>query len=278
MKRRILVGVVCVGVICILNGCHGKEDVQERLEESIRKMVISETTESAFGESMELSDLEVATTVESEEENSQELVVTQATEANLSDLSTIDEGWRSVYQGRVNEMQGTEFADTVSIILHDIDNDGVPEMITTSVGESDMYTYADGQLISLGYDKGYYPCQLYFQNNTLYSVDSGFDVLSGTCVNLAHREGNQMIETYYFFHWDENYYPIAYYSNGIEESMISYETAKAELEAQGVYVSFESHGDDGYDRCLVYSVTFANANNLMWLENVDMIEEAIRNW
>ncbi len=70
----------------------------------------------------------------------------------------------------------------------DVDLDGVPELIAYSSDDGDMYTYANGQLVALGYSAAYVIERYYQRGNLLIAESHGYDVLTGMEITVAKKE------------------------------------------------------------------------------------------
>lgn len=287
MKRKIVSVVLCMSISFALSGCYVSNELKQNIDESILTLMGSESE----GEKETVSDIEVevittdteakemvpedTTSAATEEETSTEIL-----QESVEEMEQLKTEWKQAYQNRINELLATEYADTVHALLLDLDQDGIPELLAGSVDESDVYTYADGNLTALGYQHGYISCDFYYQNGMLISTDYGYDVLSGLFLNVTRKEGEQLIDVAsYGFQWDENGNPLVTdYLNSESGVTVSYESVIEELQGMGIYITYEINSSESTP-CLLYSIECRpGIKELEPDYGATRIEERIRSW
>lgn len=293
MKKEMIKVALCITISFVLTGCYGPNELKQHIDEAFLTLVdgksgktgaediveiiteedieIGDATEDITGEDTETGD---TTTAATEEEVSTENI------QNPEETEQLKEEWKQAYQNRINELLATEYADTVYALLLDVDMDGVPELLAGSMDESDIYTYADGQMIALGYSYGYIPTDFYYQKGMLISTDYGYDVLSGLFLNVTRKEGEQLVNVAsYGFQWDENMNPqVMDYLNSEFGTMVPYETVMEELQGMGIYVTYETNLSESMP-CLLYSVECRPGTKELEPDcGAERIEERIRFW
>lgn len=280
MKKEIISVVLCITLSFALFGCYGPNELKQHIDETILTLVegeFEETEEEVVPTDTEVEEVvtEDTTTAITEEE-----IRTENIQQSAEELEQLKAEWKQAYQNRISELLATEYSDTVYALLLDMDQDGIPELLAGSMDESDIYTYADGQLIGLGYQHGYIPTDFYYQEGILISTDYGYDVLSGLFLNVTRKEGEQLVDVAsYGFQWDENMNPqVTDYLNSESGVVVSYDNVIKELQGMGIYITYETNSNDNIS-CLLYSVEcHPGIKELEPDYGADRIEERIRLW
>lgn len=280
MKKEIISVVLCITLSFALFGCYGPNELKQHIDETILTLVegeFEETEEDMVPTDTEAEEVvtEDTTTAIAEEE-----ISTENIQQSAEELEQLKAEWKQAYQNRISELLATEYSDTVYALLLDIDQDGIPELLAGSMDESDIYTYADGKLIALGYQHGYISCDFYYQNGMLISTDYGYDVLSGLFLNVTRKEGEQLVDVAsYGFQWDENMNPqVTDYLNAESDVTVSYENVIEELQGMGIYITYELNSSESTS-CLLYSIEcHPGIKELEPDYGAKSIEERIRLW
>lgn len=281
MTKRIISFVLCMIISLGLTGCNSPDEIKRYMDETFVHLIeggdsIKETEEVL----PDIAEADITTTENIVPEATEEAIPSEVSQQQAEEAAQLKAEWKQAYQNQINEMLETGYSDTVHMLLFDMDQDGIPEMLAATLDESDIYTYADGQLTALGYQYGYIPSHFYYQKGLLISTDYGYDVSSGLFLNITKKEGNQLINvTSYGFHWDESLNPeVIDYRKLNEEVMVNYETVIEELQNMGVYVTYEMYSDGGMSG-LMYSVEcYPGMKELEPDMDAAGIEERIRLW
>lgn len=290
MKKEIIRILLCITISVALSGCYGSNELKQYIDETLLTLVDGESgkTEVVMTETGDVES-EDTTALITEEDAGTRNTTAATTEEEISteniqrleeEAEQLKSEWKQAYQNRISELLATEYADTIYALLLDMDQDGIPELLTGSMDESDIYTYAEGQLIALGYQYGYIPADFYYQEGMLISTDCGYDVLSGLFLNVTRKEGGQLVHVAsYGFRWDENMNPqVTDYLDSESGAMVSYEEAIEDLKSMGIYVAYEPNSNDNMS-CLLYSVEcHPGTKELEPDRGAERIEERIRFW
>lgn len=287
MKKEIVRVVLCISISFVLSGCYGPNELKQHIDETILTLMGSESEEAR--ETLPDMEAEIVTTDTEAEEmvtedttaaTTEEEISTEIIQKSAEEMEQLKAEWKQTYQNRMNELLATEYADTVHALLLDLDQDGIPELLAGSMDESDIYTYADGKLIALGYQHGYISSDFYYQNGMLISTDYGYDVLSGLFLNVTRKEGEQLIDVVsYGFQWDESMNPLVTdYLNSESDVTVSYENVIKELQEMGIYITYEINSSESTS-CLLYSIECRpGIKELEPDYGATSIEERIRLW
>ena len=122
-------------------------------------------------------------------ENREEEEKTEVSEERAVDAQE----WKEAYILQVNEIDTTSELGLLAGYFLDVGLDGVSELIAYSSGDGDMYTYANGQLIALGYSVTYVTERYYQRGNLLIAESHGFDTLIGMEITVAKKENEETI-------------------------------------------------------------------------------------
>lgn len=146
--------------------------------------------------------------------------------------------WKDAYIAKIEEIQAMDDKDTVSGWLADLDQDGIPEMLAgTYFTGQDIYTYADGQVVSMGYHMYFGPT--YLRGNKLISYECGQGFGCGMRIYIGQKVGNYLDGIKYSFYWDEAMNPTVTLDQNGTETPADYTTICSELAEQGIYVTYE---------------------------------------
>lgn len=290
MKRKIMrISVLLMLTAGLLCGCSSMQGMDKELADILIQIVTgsgsdttdteqvsNRTTERTTNRTTE-QETETKTTAETEDKTEASTeATTEVTTAATTETAKVEAPWKEAYIAKLKEMES--FGSPLrTVALIDMNQDGTPELLASTISAGgDMYTYADGQVVSLQYLAAD-GANLYYryQEDYLIAVSIGGDCMSGRSVAFSTMHGNMLGQTEYEFTWDDDMNPLVLVHQSSGSYTPTYEEACEDFANWGVYVSYTQRMD--YAPFLDYTITVDNPEVYTW-GDINEAEAGIRAW
>lgn len=246
MKRKVQVALLAGLLVMSLTGCYSRQDVDAVMQDLI-KVVGGDEAGSTATPDIETTESQDNTTEESttegitensmEDENRQ---IRQDIYAGMTpeEIENYKAAWKASYQNIVdNYYYASEWPLTFSMLV-DIEEDGVPELIIRNFDGGYIYTYENGQAVNMGFEV-YSMQNYYYIDHTLVVCGYGMGAGDGVNVSFLKKENGQLREEKYAFYGESDQAITVEYTDADGNvSYLDYETAKTEVEAKGMQVTY----------------------------------------
>lgn len=283
MKRKIMrISVLLMLTAGILCGCGSMQGMDKELADILIQIVTGSGISSTGTEQSSSRTTERTTNHTTEQETETTAVTEEKTESTTemttaATTETVKEEapWKEAYIAKLKEMESFG-SPLIAVALIDMNQDETPELLASTVSAGgDMYTYADGQVVSLQYLAANGANLYYRYQDYLIAVSIGGDCMSGRSVAFSTMYGNMLGQTEYEFTWDDDMNPLVLVHQSSGSYTPTYEETCEDFANWGIYVSYTQRMD--YAPFLDYTITVDNPEVYTW-SDINEAEAGIRAW